>query len=201
MYIVLCVCAFFAIKTKKKIGKSVALLDISLALPIISNILIFASHDSNIVNIGYYGYYISMSFAIAAMVNFTNDYCQGVNHSKTSKKQKPTVMYALLGLDVIQLSLGFVFNHVFILKADIKGDIIHYDVIPKLGLVLHRIIDYIVFLAVLLIFGLSIKATTKVLREKFVVIFVVLVLAALAQTYFIVVHSAVNGAMLTYGLL
>ena len=201
LYVALFVCAFVALKSKKPIGRAVALLDVSLSIPIIANILILTSTDKFIVSIGYYMHYISMSLAMAFLVNFTNMYCQGIRGISGVKNQKPTIVYFVLTIDVIQLIVGIFSHHVIELDTVYMSGKLRYIAIPKAGLIMHRIINYAVFMAACFIFGIAIKTTTKVLREKFVVIFMSLLVSVAAQTYFIFFRSAVNGAMLAYAFL
>ena len=76
------VCCFFAFKSRKQIGKSVALLMIALMPPVFGNLFIISSPYEIISTIGCYIYFLGMDLVMMAMIRFTFDYCTITFHKK-----------------------------------------------------------------------------------------------------------------------
>ena len=91
---VLCVCIFFARRSRKPIGKSVAALIASLIPPMIGNMLIIVTQDHIVADIGSYMYFLGMDLIMFFLARFTVRYCD-------IKEMKPLsiLIYALLLAD------------------------------------------------------------------------------------------------------
>ena len=194
----LTVCAYYALKSNKPIGKYVFRLELCMIIPVIANILIIGSHKEIISKHSYYLYYIGMTAVMMTLVSFTNKYCQGVG--KGNGSQKPTVMYIIGGFDMLQLLAGFIFNHVFSLQKVIVDDKIYYKSIPSIGLYIHRIADYILLMCILLIFILSTVQTSKLYREKYTIILITLLISGTIQAFFIFSNLPVDRSVIAHGL-
>ena len=196
---VLIVCAIKAFRSDKKVSKTVGKFELAIILPVLANILILNSHVDLVSRFGYYLYYIGMTVVMMALVSFINKYCQDIDEEQ--KERKPTVMYILGLIDIIQIVLGLIFKHVFDIEQTILGHKIYYKPIPHIGLYLHRIIDYIIFFCILLILILSIVKSSKIYREKFVLIFVALVFSGLTQAHFIILRTNVDLSVVFHSIL
>lgn len=196
--IILIVCAILALRSKKPIGKYTFELNICMLIPIIANLLIVGAHKEIMAKYSYYLYYIGMTLLMVTLVSFTNKYCQGVG--KGDGKQKPTIMYIIATIDIVQLLVGFIFNHVFILEKIDVDNKIYYKSIPMVGLYIHRIIDYFLFSCVLLIFALSIVKTSKLYREKYIIIVITLIFSGILQTFFIVSNLPVDRSVIAHSI-
>ena len=200
---ILLICAIQARKNKKSISKYVSQLLFVAIFPIWANVLIMDSHNKLLSQIGYYLYYIGMAILMLSLVEFTNQYCQGITGIKVAKekKQKPTIMYIFIIFDIVQLLANNIFHHAFTIKLTYVDDKIYYLSQPNIGLAIHSIILFVIYLCVLLIFFISIKTTTQIYREKYLVIFCTLILSGFSQAYFIFAQIPIDKSVLVHGVL
>ncbi|MBR4319008.1 MAG: hypothetical protein IKP69_03025, partial [Oscillospiraceae bacterium] len=68
---VLGICAMLSYFSRKKIGKAVALLNISLIPPVIGNLMVIGSANSQLAYIGNYMYFVGMNLVMYALLKFT----------------------------------------------------------------------------------------------------------------------------------
>ena len=193
----------FKLSKTKPIGKQVGLLNIALSWIIFFNILIGVSSNTTFVMLGYFGYYICIGLSMMALTYFTDEYCKGMRgiSAVRNKKQKPTIIYIVSLLDMVQLLVGALSGYVIELKPIHVEGKLGYIAIPQIGLTIHRIVSYSIFLAVLLIFLVAIFTTSKVLREKFTTIFWFLIVAAIMQGYSIFASNVINMSVFAYAFL
>ena len=100
MAFMLSVCAAVARRSEKEIGKAVAKLCTGLIFPVLGNLIIVASVSRNLSLLGSYIYVPGMDLVMYALVNFTEQYCKGVE----TKQQ-----FDLLTLMVCKLFQGYYF--------------------------------------------------------------------------------------------
>ena len=194
-------CAVKARRSDKPIGRVVAKFNLAMVLPLASNTLIIGTHDEAAAIIGYYGYYIGMTLVMMALVSFTNEYCQGIGDPINKHNQRPTVMYILGILDIIQLLLNIPFKHAFDTEPIIISGKQYFKAIPELGLTMHRVISYIIFVCVLLIFMIGVHKTSRLYREKFTVIATIQMAAGVIQAYFIFKPSDIDKSVIVHGVI
>ncbi|MBR4485504.1 MAG: hypothetical protein IKO97_09870, partial [Erysipelotrichaceae bacterium] len=120
------ICAFFAFKTKKAIGKSVFHLCAALIFPVAGNLMIIASGNEMVSTIGAYIYYLGMDLTMSALMKFTHDYC-GVDKRYNSLRLNTNIIIAM---DAIQLLMNPFFHHAFSLTPiDVDG-FPYYKLVP-----------------------------------------------------------------------
>lgn len=193
---VLIFCSFKGFKSHKTIGKAVGLLDLALIPPMIGNLIIIGSSIKEVSVIGCYIYFIGMDLVVLALVNFTSIYCKGIGNGQ----QKPTIVYAAISADIIQLLLNPFFGHAFDVEAvDLQGNP-YYRILPYFGQTVHRVVDYAVFFCVILIFGIAVVRTAKIYRERYSVILISLIIIGLWQTFYIFSRAPVDRSMIGYGV-
>ena len=146
-----CVCIVIARKSRKEIGRSVAWLDAAFIPPMIGNLILIGVHTKEAAMIGSYIYFIGMDIVMLAFMNFASAYCKGAGQE--TKHKIPFLNFILLGGDALQLALNTVFGHAFDLEPVEDGGMIYYRLVPYWGQTIHRIIDYGIFLAIVLIFN------------------------------------------------
>ena len=145
--------------------------------------------------IGHYIYFIGINGVLLALVNFTNAYCTGIGNGT----QKPTVIYIGLAADTFQLLLNPLFGHAFGLETVTEGGETSFKLITYYGQNVHRIVDYIFLLCVILIFSLASVLTPKIYREKYVVLLASMVAIGLLQAYYIFTGSNYHRPVIAYG--
>ena len=195
LIIVLTVCALWSFRSKKKIGKSLGLLLFSLLPPMIGNLIIMSSVYELSSIVGCYFYYLGMDLVMAALVNFTAEYCSGIGNGL----QRPIILYIILSLDAVQLLLNPFTGHAFSVGAvDIQGNP-YYKMIPYWGQIIHRVADYLVFFCIILMFVIATVKTTKIYREKYSVLLLSMLVIALWQTFYIFSRTPIDRSMVGYG--
>ena len=204
LVIMLIICTISASKSPRPIKKSVSWLISTLTMPLISNIIIMNSHTEELSNFIYHFYYISTDIVMWALLNFTNNYCQGARFEQATVSQKrrgkPIALYTLLVIDMIQLGCNFIFRHAFYLEEITIDDEIYFDAIQTLGGHIHMGIHYLVFISCILIFMMAIAKTAKVYKEKYITIFASILGVGIWQTIHILVNEAITTSMIGYGL-
>ena len=192
----LLVCTILARRSDKPVKDSVGLLEAALIVPIFGNLLVIASTARTLAIVGSYIYFLGMDLLLFALVNFTNAYCQGIGNGT----QKPTIMYVALSVDAVHVLLNLVFGHVFDMEATNVDGELYYRLVPYLGLTIHRIVDYIVFLCSILIFVLASVLTPKIYRERFTIILTALIIIGCMQGYYYFTGTPIDRSVIAYGI-
>lgn len=193
-------CSIRALNSDKPIKKATAFVNFALITPLIANILLANTHTEWIAAILYPFFYISMTAVLIAVVYFTNEYCQGADPNTNKKSNKPTVMYILGSLDIIQILLGFITHHVLKLESIVVDDQIFYQDIPLIGLTIHRVICYGLFLGIILIFTLSTIKSSRLYREKYLILLCMLLISGCMQMAFIITRSPIDRSVAVHAL-
>lgn len=189
-------CAFFAFRSKKKIGKSVALMIISLVPPVIGNLLLIAAPIKELSEAGCYIYFLGMDLVILAVFRFMFDYCDIHWHEKVIK----WVVYVVLILDAIQVLLNIAFGHAFTMILEPNGFYNFVAVKGFSGQLVHRLVDYVILGSVMLVFLLKTIFSSKVYAEKYFVILLAMVAVAIWQSVNIFTSAEINFSMIGYGV-
>lgn len=196
LIVALVICASKSMKSGKSIAKPLTLFDLSLIPPIIGNFIIICSTTKWLSLIGSYIYFIGMDFVMAALVFFTDAYCKGMGNGQ----RKPTLMYIILSFDAVQLFCNLFFGHAFDLEPIEVQGMTYYKFVPFWGQMVHRIIDYFVFLCVILIFVICVIRTAKIYRERYSIILLSLIFIGIWQSFYIISGRPVDRSMVGYGV-
>ncbi|MCR4760769.1 MAG: diguanylate cyclase [Oscillospiraceae bacterium] len=196
LILALLACTVLARRSDKRARSAVAFLEAALIPPVLGNLLIVASGSRLPALIGHYFYYLGMDLVMGALVNFTNEYCR----HREGHKSDPYIAYLFLVLDAVQMLLNPFFGHAFTVNAVNVEGYDYYKLVPLWGQTVHRITDYGVFFAVILMFILLSVKTTKLARERYTVILATMIGIGLVQTYHIFFQYAIDRSMLGYGV-
>ncbi|MBQ1464663.1 MAG: EAL domain-containing protein [Ruminococcus sp.] len=192
----LSLCTIIALRSHKSIGKFVAALDFSLIPPIIGNLLIISSTSRNIATLGCYIYFIGMDMVMFALILFTAEYCKG-----TGNGQKiPGFVHWLLFLDTLQILLNPFTGFTFTIETIKVEHADYFRFVPLMGQSIHRLIDYGLFISVMLLFFITAIKTPKIYREKYSIILVTMFIAGLWQTFYIFSRTPIDRSMIGFGL-
>ena len=197
LIIALGVCSFIARHSKKPMGKAVALFEASFIVPVLGNLLIIGSNQRTIAMVGCYFFFLGFDMVMFSLINFTNKYCMGVGEGQ----KPPKFIYALLAFDAVQILLNPLFGHVFRLEKIMVDKLAYYRFIPNTGLIFHRIVDYGILAAVLLIFIVAIKRTPRIYSEKYLIILLSIIAEGIWQTFYILSRRPVDTSMIGFGVL
>lgn len=194
---VLIFCSIKSFKSHKKIARAVGVLDLSLIPPMIGNLIIIGSTVKLVSMVGCYIYFIGMDAVAIAMTRFTSEYCRGAGIRKNSV---PVFVYIAIAADIVQLLMNPFFGHAFDLEeVEVQG-YAYYRVIPYMGQTVHRIVDYTIFLGIIMVSLVVIVNTAKIYRERYTVIFVSMLVVVLWQTFYIFSRTPVDRSMIGYGV-
>ncbi|MBR4224230.1 MAG: EAL domain-containing protein, partial [Oscillospiraceae bacterium] len=193
--VILAACAFRGFTCHKKIGRVVGLLDICLIPPILGNMIVISTSDKTWAMVGYMIYFLGMDLVLYALVRFTDVYCHGIGNGE----QKPTVMYLVLAADAVQMMLEPFLHHAYDCEPIDVGGSVYYKLVPLVGQVIHRIVDYSVFFSAILIFVLAVFKTARLYREKYLVILVTLLVVCVWQSFYIFSGTPVDRSMIGFG--
>ena len=196
LVVILFIFALTALKSHKKIGKYVSHLCLALTLPMIGNLIIIGSSVKERSIGGYYVYFLGMDVAMAALVRFTDRYCQGIGNGK----QKPTVVYFALAADFVQMLLNPFFHHAFTVEKTIVQDQPYYLLVPHWGQAIHRIVDYTAVLGVIMIFILASVKTAKIYRERYTTVLFAILVVLGWQTFYIFSRTPIDRSMIGFGV-
>lgn len=192
-------CLLRAFRSEKKIGRYTAFLNLSLIPLILSNIVIINSYNPVSSVIGYYVSYISMTLVLLSLAVFTKEYCR--NRFSTNKRNIVyNIMYVVAIADIVQILLGPIFKHVFTLTEGELEKSVYYRDVAGIGLTIHRIVGYGLFGGILLIFLVNIIISSKLYREKYVVIFVSMIVSGLLQLMFIFSKIPIDRSIIVHGI-
>lgn len=195
---ILAFCAFKAYGSDKPVGRFTCLLDVSLISLLIANLIVINTQTETLALFGYYLSYISMTLVMMSLGSFTNIYCRDTDSPKTHRK--PTAMYILGLFDIIQLLLGVIFNHVLSVKQTTVNNQIFYEDIAKFGLTIHRIVDYIMFFGILITFIIIAFRTSKLYREKYIIMIITMCFAGIFQIIFILSKTPIDRSVIVHAL-
>jgi len=200
LIIVQLVCSFIAYKSDRPIKKYTIRLNLAIIIPIVANILIINSYlfNKKIVEYSYYLSYIGMTIILITLVYFTTAYCKGVD--KEHKHRPPYIMYIIGTIDIIQITLGIFLNHVITIEETLVEGKIYYCDYPLIGLTMHRIIDYSIFVSTLLIYIVCAIKTSKLYREKYIIIIITMLLAGITQGAFIASRTPIDKSIIVHGI-
>ena len=195
LILTLTMCSIDANRHYKELGKAVARLDIALMPPIFGNALIILSANRILSLVGCYIYFIGMDFVVYELMLFTVAYCKGVGQGQ----KPPGFIKYLLALDALQLAVNPITGHAFDVEEIMIDSQAYYNVVPLLGQTIHRIVDYGVFLAVILIFVLTTVNTSRIYRERYSIILITMILVGIWESYYIFSDSPIDRSMLGFG--
>lgn len=194
---VLIFCAVKSFQSRKALGKTVGMLNLSMIPPMIGNLLIIVSTDRLLTVIGDYIYFLGMDLVMLALVRFSIEYCSGIGKGKVRR----SIMYVALLTDAVQLSLNIFFGHAFTVEPIEVQGLPYYRLVPFWGQQLHRVIDYTIFFVVILIFFIATIRTARIYRERYSVILIAMLLTCVWQSFYIISRTPVDRSMIGFGVI
>ncbi len=192
----LVVCYYFARRSKKAISSSVAVMLLALIPPVIGNLMIIASSNRIISTIGYYIYFLGMNASMFALLHFTFDYCQLDWPNQNLKR----FVYGLMIIDTCQYLLNPFFHQAFSTNPIMVEGRVYYSLIAYFGQTFHRIIDYGIFIAVLVIFFVKVLRTPRIYSERYSSLLITMILVGAWETFYIFSKSPIDRSMIGFGV-
>lgn len=196
LILALVVCLVLSRRSHKKIGASVAVLVGALIGPVTGNLIIIMSGNRQVSTAGCYIYFIGMDLVMVALLRFTFDYCD-----LTWPGEKIWyLVHSVLVIDVVQFLFNPFFGHAFDIEPIEVEGFDYYRLVPHYGQSFHRLVDYGIFLAVLVIFFIKVFHSSRYNSERYTVILITMVCTGLLQTYYIFSRTPVDRSMTGYGI-
>ena len=192
----LAICCYKARFSRKAIGKTVAMLSGALIPPVIGNLLIIASTQKTLSTIGCYIYFLGMDSAIYALLLFSLKYCQ---IGKEKRKYKLFAEIPLV-IDVVQMLCNPFFHHAFRTTPILVDGTDYYLLLPYLGQTYHRVVDYGILAAVIVIFIVKMIRSPRIDMERYFVILAALIITAIWETVYIFSGTPVDRAMIGFAV-
>ena len=197
LIVALIACYRNARRSDKTIASSVGLLIGALLPPLIGNLIIITSSEETLSTIGYYIYFLGMDAVMFALLRFTLDYCA---ISGTKHRRFCVIAYMLLGIDVIQYAVNLFTNHAFGTEPIEFSGAIYYRLNPYLGQTFHRILDYGILAAVMIIFIIKTVRSPKINSERYSVILAAMIITTVWETAYIFSRTPIDRAMIGFGV-
>ena len=194
--IVLTVCTITAMRMRaaKAIGGAVAFFVCALLPPVVGNLIIIATQNKYVAQVGYYIYFIGMDVMVYSLLRLTFAYCRINWHNKPIKYG----VYALLTADVIQYALNPYLGHAFDTESLMVENETYFKLVPLWGQAYHRILDYGIFLVVVGIFFVKMIRAVSIYRERYSVIFFSLVVGGVWETFYIFSGKPIDRSMIGF---
>lgn len=189
-------CNIKAHRSPKAIGKSVARLMAALIPPVAGNLILILSTSEKLSTVGYYIYFLGMNLVMYALLSFTFDYCM----TPKSKRKGALIAYAILIADVVQELCNPFFGHAFSTEEITFEGRAYYRLIPFIGQTFHRIVDYGILAAVLIIFIVKMIYSPKINSERYSVILAAMIVTTVWETAYIFSRTPVDRAMIGFGV-
>ncbi|MBO7703681.1 MAG: EAL domain-containing protein [Solobacterium sp.] len=192
----LAVCSFFAFRSPREIRHAVAFLLLALIPPVIGNMIIVYTGDETIAKAGYYIYFLGMDLVMFALLRFSFQYCAIEWKDKTFRD----FVYGLLILDAVQYLLNPFFHQAFATEAMMVDGSVYYRLIPYLGQTFHRVLDYGIFFASILIFLVKMIRSPRIYSERYSVILIAMVVGGIWETYYIFSRTPIDRSMIGFAV-
>lgn len=195
LIVALLVCAGKARRAQKHIGIAVMHLLLALIPPVAGNLILVISTNQTLSTVGCYIYFLGMDLVMLAMLRFTSAYCY-----ITWPMAARVAVDALLGLDALQLLCNTVFGHAFSTEMVEVAGLPYYRLVPYLGQTIHRVVDYGILAAILVIFFVKILRSPRIDSERYIVILATMIVITLWETAYIFSRTPVDRSMVGFGV-
>ena len=190
--LIIVACLIIAHRSRKAIGAYVSLVLVSLIPPIIGNLVIMNSEEELLSTAGCYLYSVGMDLLLFSLFRFSYEYCD-LDWKKSKWK---ILICVLLAVDALQYAFNPFLHQAFTVRCIQVEGLDYYQMVPFLGQTIHRIIDYSIFAAVIIIFAVKTKRSAKVYSERYLSILGCLLVSALWQFIFIIFRIPVDRSMI-----
>lgn len=189
------ICAGIARRAHKQIGRPVMYMLLALIPPIIGNLILLVSTSRALSTVGCYIYFLGMDLAMLALLHFTGAYC----FLKWSKRVRGLVLAVLL-IDALQLLANPFFGHAFAMEEITAYGAPYFRVVPYWGQTFHRIVDYGILAAVLIVFTVKMIRSPRINSERYSVILATIVFTSLWESVYIFSRTPVDRSMIGFGV-
>ncbi|MBR3277526.1 MAG: EAL domain-containing protein [Lachnospiraceae bacterium] len=195
LILTLITCAVNAKHHHKDLGRAVALLDIAFIPPILGKAVVIFATRKWVALAGFYVFLTGIDFVVFEMVRFTEEYCKGAGRNPKAPKWVKWVLLA----DTVQIIVNFFTKHAFDTEWVVHRNQIFYVLKPNAGLVIHWIISYGIFLAVIVYFGVITFRASHIYRERYLLIFVSMTGVGIWEAYCMISKNPIDQSIIGLG--
>ena len=192
----LLICAVLALRSKKPVGRNIANLLVALAIPVLGNLILIASSDDIIANVGCYIYFLGMDASVCSIFYFTHSYCE----MGRPKRPLLIMIYSLFGIDLLHYALNPYIGLSFATEKIIVEGRAYYRLVPYIGQAYHRVVCYSLFIASIIIFVVVTSKASKVYVEKYTVILFSMVITGAIESYYIFSGQPMDMSMIGFAV-
>ncbi|MBO7701923.1 MAG: diguanylate cyclase [Eggerthellaceae bacterium] len=195
LIVALLYCSAVANRSTKSIGKSVRLLLLALIPPLVGNLVLVASTNQTLSTVGFYVYFIGMDVTMLGLLRFTEEYC-----FISAPKALRIAVGALILLDMLQLLANIFTGHAFGVEEIVAYGAPYFRLIPYAGQTFHRILDYAIIAAVIIIFFVKVIRSPRISSERYSVILICIIITTIWETVYIFSRTPVDRSMIGFGV-
>ena len=195
LIIALLYCAHKARRSGKELGIPVMHMLLALIPPIVGNMIIIASTDEIVSTVGYYIYFLGMDLVVMVLLQFSMVFCAVPCNKKVS-----AAITAIVALDVLQILSNPFIGRTFTVEEIEAYGAPYFRLIPFMGQTFHRIVDYAIIAAVLMIFIVKIRRSPRVYTERYAVILGVMIVTLIWETLYIFSRTPLDRSMVGFGV-
>jgi len=197
LILVLAACAFSARRHHTDLGRAVAWVDLAFIPPILGNALIVLAKRRILALVGCYIYFTGMDLVVFALIGFTEAYCKGAGRNPKA----PWWVKWLLLADAVQILVNPFTKHVFDVEWTVYQNQVFYIIKALGGLAFHRILDYGIYLAIIIYFTVITFRASQIYRERYTIILVSMIAVGIWEAYHIISRNPVARSKIGFGIL
>ena len=195
LILTLITCAVNAKRHHKDLGRAVAWLNLAFFPPILGKAIVVMATRKWAALVGFHIFLIGIDFVVFELVRFTEAYCKGAGRNPKAPKW---VDWLLAG-DALQILVNIFTKHAFDTEWTVHQNQVFYILKPSAGLVIHWIIAYGIFLAVVIYFGVITFRASHIFMERYSIIFVTMVAVGIWQAYCVFSKNPIDRSMIGLG--
>ena len=189
------VCVIAAHRSKKSIAFDVQLFAMALIVPMAGNLLVVASGDRFISEIGGYVNCIGMDLVVVALLRFSASYC-GVRYVGTVMRR---IVLVICAIDIAQMLFNPFAGHAFTLSEVAFEGSTYYALAPLTGDIVHRVLICGVTFASIAIIVYKVATSPNVYLERYLVVLIAVLIACAWEAYYVIHGLPVNLSILGFG--
>ena len=192
----MCAIVALRLRAKKPIAGNVAALLVAVMPPVVGNIIIIVSTSAPLSVVGMYLCFYGTDSIVLTLLWFTLCYCSIDDRRKISW----IVPSAIVAVDVVQLALNPITGFAFGVRELVVEDALYYAPDAYFGLAFHRISGYIMIAAIAGIYLYKIVKSPRIYRERYVVILISVLIAALWQGFYVASGEPIDQSMVAFSV-
>ena len=184
-------------RSSKAIAPYVSHLLFWLLVPIVSNMLIALSDRVEVYKFCYTVYFISTTVLLYYFSEFALEYCN-VNFKRQIISK---IMMGAMCVDIVNISLNYLFNHVFILTSVAGEDGVTIVFESLLFHKFHLVINFLLWAIGVGVFLIKSIRSSKLYRDRYIPILAVILLTTLWEGIHIISNDKVDESIIGMGVL